>query len=275
MSHGPPGRALWAVMLGFVVTQSHASAQDGPAPVDSSASLSAGADEDIQRSGDRANTEHEHDHPAGTYTGVAPGGSVVPPPAVAGKTPATITWPGFQMRADGTSRVFIQSTTALDAQPSAAPGKYLVNLRGAHVSGGTNRLPLETRFFNTPVTRVSLSANHDGAQLILDLRAEVSPQISSERGSSGYYFTYIDLPKGNYVTVTTVEKPKATARAATATASAPPAHRRRVASHPNDLTTYLDGDSSPSPAAGSGNIDSETPPGIKPQHPSGQIKLER
>jgi hypothetical protein len=63
----------------------------------------------------------------------------------------------------------------------------------------TNRLPLETRYFNTPVTKVSLSLDRSGATLVLELRAAVTPQISSERGSTGYFFTYVDLPKGNFV----------------------------------------------------------------------------
>jgi hypothetical protein len=222
----------WAVVFGLVT---HAQAQsqegrdphEGPAPVDSSASLLARPDDDsfgqlrTQR-GDASGTAHEH--PAGTYTGVAPGSGTPAVPIVPSKNPATITWPGFQMRPDGTSRVFIQSTTALDPQPlPTTPGKYLIRLPGARVSGETNRLPLDTRFFNTPVTRVSVSVHRDGTQLLLDLRAEVTPQISSERGAGGFYFTYIDLPKGQYVAG--ADKPKVASAAIAPAAergSAPP-----------------------------------------------------
>jgi hypothetical protein len=109
-----------------------------------------------------------------------------------------ITWPGFQMRTDGTSRVFIQSTVALSPQPSAAPGRFSVTLPGAKVAAGTNRLPLETRFFNTPVTRVNIAVQREAVTVTLDLRADVAPVISSERGPNGFYFVYIDLPKGQY-----------------------------------------------------------------------------
>jgi hypothetical protein len=273
-----PVSAHWALALGIVLTQSRVVAQDGPAPVDSSASLSAGADEDIQLSGDKVATDHGHEHAAGTYMGVAPGGALAKDvSASAAKTPATITWPGFQMRADGTSRVFIQSTTPLSAQPTAAPGKFLVNLPGAHVSGGTNRLPLETRYFNTPVTRVMLNTNRDGAQLILELRADVAPQLSSERGTSGYYFTYVDLPKGNFVSA---EKPKATLSpdgAPTAPHLTRTTHSGKSASTPSDLTSDFDATTGAraqaSTSAGQQN-DSEMPPSIKAHSAmSGQIKL--
>jgi len=35
--------------------------------------------------------------------------------------------------------------------------------------------------------------------LLLDLRGEVSPHVSSESEKTGYYFTYIDLPAGSYL----------------------------------------------------------------------------
>lgn len=175
---------------------------DGPAPVNTTASLSAGADEDIQlqpRNAPLLKTE-QPGHPLGTYAGVVPGASASPAvPVAKTETKAMITWPGFQMRPDGTSRVFIQSTTALTPQPSAAGPRFSVYLPGAKVAGNTNKLPLETRFFNTPVSRVNIEVQRDGVTLVLDLRAEVSPIVSSDRGPTGYYFLYIDLPKGTYV----------------------------------------------------------------------------
>ncbi|MEY4582887.1 MAG: hypothetical protein RL701_7590 [Pseudomonadota bacterium] len=182
---GPQGRA--------------AAEQDGPAPVNTTRSVSAGAGDDISPRGDVADV-NEPQHAAGVYMGVVPGATTQPPAAVrVPKAGNTITWPGFQMRPDGSSRVFIQSTAPIEAQPTAAAGKFVVHLPGARVAADTNRLPLDTRFFNTPVTKVSLSVDRTGATLALELRSEVTPQISSERDNTGYYFTYIDLPKGSYV----------------------------------------------------------------------------
>ena len=168
-------------------------------------SISAGADPDIMvpsaGSSDTVRAEPSTaGHRLGAYAGVKPGSASVPPvPAPKSETRPVITWPGFQMRPDGTSRVFIQSTTALTSMPVASPAKFSLHLPGAKVSGNTNRLPLETRFFNTPVARVNIEEKRDGVTLVLDLRGDVEPVVSSERGPAGFYFLYIDLPKGQYV----------------------------------------------------------------------------
>ena len=203
-------RAHVVCSLVLLLSGAHTAAraeEDGPAPVNTSRSLSAGADDDIIAEGD-VDAPSATGHASGTYMGVVPGSATPPPAAVpAGKGPATITWPGFQMRADGSSRVFVQSSAQLEPELKSADGKLLVHLPRARVVATTNRLPLETRFFNTPVTKVSLSIDRSGATLVLDMRAPVTPQISSERGSTGYYFTFIDLPKGNYVAAPSAKAP--------------------------------------------------------------------
>lgn len=197
--------AGWTCVCGVLAAAGggHAQEFDGPAPVNTTASLSAGADDDIQlqpRQGEILRTDAPSGHRLGSYAGVQPGSGSAPPVA-APKTDSRpmITWPGFQMRQDGTSRVFIQSTSQLTQVTTTGPAKFNVHLPGAKIAGNTNKLPLETRFFNTPVSRVNLEVQKDGVTLVLDLRADVSPVVSSERGPSGYYFLYIDLPKGEYV----------------------------------------------------------------------------
>lgn len=179
--------------------------QDGPGPVDSAQSISAGADEDIRA---RAGLGREPDGAAspgrssGTYAGVVPGAAkpAKPPKAPDAKAPRTITWPGFQMRPDGSSRVFVQSNKPLEPKVlKVADGKFALELPGARVAAKTNQLPLDTRYFNTPVMKVSVNAARSGAIVELDMRASVTPQVTSEPSPEGYYFTYIELPKGEYV----------------------------------------------------------------------------
>jgi hypothetical protein len=183
--------------------------REGPAPIDSTQSISAGADDDFS---DRARTRVNPGEgqsggtpgrASGSYAGVVPGSAKQAPPAAkaarANNGP-TITWPGFQMRPDGSSRVFIQSTAPLEPKVlSAAGGKFELQLPRARVAAKTNRLPLDTRFFNTPATKVSVSAASGGAVVQIDLRATVTPTVTSETGPTGYFFTYIELPKGDYL----------------------------------------------------------------------------
>jgi hypothetical protein len=155
--------------------------------------------------------------------------------------------------------VFIQSTASVPVQTSMPPGKFVLKLSGAKIVAETNRLPLETRFFNTPVTRVSIASVKDGITVTLDLRAAVTPQVSSERGPSGYYFTYIDLPAGQYAQ----EVPVPETAAKPVDVPPQPEH-----------TTYLDGEldqqkkakaAGQASASAHAEIDTETPPGIKPK----------
>jgi hypothetical protein len=231
--------------------------------VDSEESLRAGAEDTY--SPERAKPTEKvgpaiEGNPAGTYAGVEPGGARLPAvPAPVGQTPVAITWPGFQMRPDGTSRVFIQSTSALAGETALADGKYTLKFIGAKIAGSTNRLPLETRFFNTPVTKVSLAVAKDSVSLVLELRADVTPRVTTERGPSGYHFTYLDLPAGKYVDG--AKLPDATANAgATPGAGGPPAQ-------PEHMTT-LDGDADlkstgKAKASADASMDHELPPGIK------------
>ncbi|HET8934406.1 MAG TPA: AMIN domain-containing protein [Polyangiales bacterium] len=198
--------------------------RDGPGPVNSTQSISAGADMDIRQ---KAGTDREPEnaaamgHSSGTYAGVVPGKAkpAVPPKAPNAKAPLTITWPGFQMQPDGSSRVFIQSNKPLEPKVLKSPdGKFELELPGAHIAAKTNRLPLDTRFFNTPVKKVSVNAARSGAIVQLDLRATVTPQITSEQGPAGYYFTYIELPKGEYVKQPTAGVSVASGASADATA---------------------------------------------------------
>jgi hypothetical protein len=135
------------------------------------------------------------------YAGVKPGGDQVPTTLVKpGTTPATITWPGFQTRPDGSSRVFLQSTAQLSTHAAMTSDKTLtIDLGDVRIAARTNRYPLFTNFFNTPVTRVELKRAGKRTLLEVTLRAAVQPSISSEQARSGFYFVYIDFPPGQYV----------------------------------------------------------------------------
>lgn len=202
-------------------------------------------------------------HPRGTYAGVEPGTDKAPPiPAQPGQSPATVTWPGFKMNLDGTSRVFVQTTSAVSPQTESAAGQFVLTFANCGVAGANNRLPLETRFFNTPVTRVEVKEERGAVKIVMTLRAGVQPRVSSEAASSGFFFVYIDFPAGNYVDVPKPAEPKAQAApqgAAPAKASGP--------ARPGHLVEGAASAGAAAQASGSAQVeasaDSERPPAIK------------
>jgi hypothetical protein len=264
----------WVVVSALATSAASAHAQQqGPAQVNNSDSLRAGSadavgsDDSVKKAAD--------EHPAGTYAGVLPGGAQAPSvPVAAGQKPASITWPGFQMRPDGTSRVFFQSTVPVPVETSVAPGKFILKLPNTQIAGDNNRLPLETRFFNTPVTRVTLTHARDGVTITLELRAPVAPKVSAERGASGYSFTYVDLPAGDFLS----EADKQAAAVPTRQVGGAPQAAAK-APVPGDMPTFLD-DTTTGSASGSASgqasvkgsasahvdtsMDHELPPGMKP-----------
>jgi hypothetical protein len=194
------------------------------------------------------------EHPSGVYTGVKPGGNEAPAvPVKAGATPATVTWPGFQMQPDGSSRVFLQTSVAVASAGSLQKGSFVVELGDAPIAGDTNRFPLLTQHFNTPVTRVELKRAKGRTTLVLTLRADVQPQVSTEQAKSGFFFLYVDFPAGNYLGITPSGPPAPRPTDGTALDSAPPA------------PSHIEGDASASGGAsaqGSASVDSELPPGV-------------
>ena len=203
-------------------------------------------------------------HPRGTYMGVKPGGNEAPGIAAKpGQTPAAVTWPGFQMRPDGSSRVFIQTTVPVDPNVAAGGNRVVVDLGDAKIVGPrANRLPFYTQYFNTPVTSVELVRDRKGkrTQLVIKLRADVQPSVSSEVAPSGYNFVYFDFPAGQYL-ATASATPPPPAQADGSVLNQPPPS-------PQGTPTHLDGEinaqgavQTPSTAA-SARMNAEMPPGM-------------
>ncbi|MDH5673866.1 MAG: hypothetical protein OEZ06_17040 [Myxococcales bacterium] len=134
------------------------------------------------------------------YAGVKPGGAEAPAvEASPGATPAAITWPGFSMRPDGGSRVFLQITSQVNYDTVVSAERVVIDLGDVRVVGSTNRYPLYTQYFNTPVSQVSVVRKGSRTLLVLKLRAPAQPTITEGAAASGFHFIYVDFPAGNFV----------------------------------------------------------------------------
>jgi hypothetical protein len=212
-------------------------------------------------------------HAPGVYTGVKPGGDEAPPipGAQPGSTPPAITWPGFQMQPDGGSRVFVQMTSRVGVNSALTENRVVVDFGDVAIVGATNRLPLYTRFFNTPVTRVELRRANKRTQLILTLRTTIQPRVSTDQSKSGYWFVYVDFPPGNYLSgdAAPIEAPPEPESSKAPTPKGDPALRAAPA--------HLDGEASAggqakAGASASGAVDAELPPGMGKVKADGKAK---
>jgi hypothetical protein len=113
---------------------------------------------------------------------------------------AVATYPGFQMRDDGGSRVFVNLTKSVDVEEHKAAGVVTYLLKGARVVHRNNENALVTVLFNTPVTRAKLTdaPGHKGILLVIDLRGDASPTYKLDT-ADGATRLIVDFPQGQYL----------------------------------------------------------------------------
>jgi hypothetical protein len=129
----------------------------------------------------------------GTRLGWHPGG------------PARLLWTGFEGRAEG-GRVVLQvsADVSLETRPSPHKDGALFVLRRVRVLRANDKLPLETRYFDsTPVTRVELRRRGADLEIAVKLRRPSQARLRKEPGPGGSFFWVIEFP------VETVAAPRA------------------------------------------------------------------
>jgi hypothetical protein len=104
------------------------------------------------------------------------------------------TYPGFRMLEGGGSRVFVKITGKVGVAERRGKGQLIVALEGASVPSRTNRLPLDTSFFPTPVSQVRLVQHEGGAELVIELRQASEMRLHTEEHRDGVV-VMVDFPR--------------------------------------------------------------------------------
>lgn len=140
---------------------------------------------------------------------------------------AVATFTGFEMLADGGSRVFVQLSRQVEVgegtaeapekmasaphagrkgkKAHAAPATAGVVsrrefvLKGAEVVNPNNERALVTVHFNTPVVRARLVPAGRDLHLMVELRADVTPQMKIVPAKDNGAMLQIDFPQGSYL----------------------------------------------------------------------------
>jgi hypothetical protein len=132
------------------------------------------------------------------------------------------TYPGFRMLDGGGSRVLVALSSKVSVTETKSEGKLTYHIAGVHVPTRTNKLPLLTSFFSTPVSRAELVERDSGADLVIDLRETAAPQyrvVETDKGAE----LQVDFPKvasegdakDDAATTSTAAAPQPTGRPAT------------------------------------------------------------
>jgi hypothetical protein len=91
-------------------------------------------------------------HNEGDYGGVVPGTKHTPPKPA--KVKGMLSWIGFEPK-DGGAQVFLQSIAPFEVTQHIETGALVVHLSGLDRLGQNTWRPIDARYFETPIARIS------------------------------------------------------------------------------------------------------------------------
>jgi len=130
-----------------------------------------------------------------SYGGVTPGSETaenLPPKAEEIPQGALmLTWPGFMMHQDG-SCFFVQTSQPVKFGTQKSEGRLELVLHNTRVHLKNNYLPLETEFFDTPVTRATVQPRgKKDLVMVFEMRKDAVPTITQKKGKDGFNYVFV------------------------------------------------------------------------------------
>jgi hypothetical protein len=134
-----------------------------------------------------------------SYSGVTPGSENsenLPPKAEEIPQDALmLTWPGFMMHKDG-SCFFVQTSQPVKFGTQKSEGRIELVLHNTQVYLKNNYLPLETEFFDTPVTRATVQRRgKKDLAMVFEMREDAAPTITQKKGKDGFNYVFVKFAK--------------------------------------------------------------------------------
>jgi len=136
-------------------------------------------------------------HVARSASPAPPGGGRTAGRARSGVSDAIL--PGFEMLADGSTRLFVELSRPVTYEARSGHGSITYVLKEARVDRRNNQNPLVTVHFNTPVTSARLQPHGRDVWFVIALRSAVQPAVAMDAGKDGGVVMRIEFPKGDYV----------------------------------------------------------------------------
>lgn len=102
-----------------------------------------------------------------------------------------LTWPGFMMHKDG-SCFFVQTSQPVKFGTQQSEGRLELVLHNTQVYLKNNYLPLETAFFDTPVTRATVQRRgKKDLVMVFEMREDRTPTITQKKGKDGFNYVFV------------------------------------------------------------------------------------
>lgn len=148
--------------------------------------------------------EPKGQNPEGEYGGVQPGQPKKPEPGKKTKKPppkGTLSWIGFESK-DGGSDVFFQSIAPFEVSQKVEGGTLVVALSLSKLGHNTGR-PIDTRFFDTTVSRVTAKKKGKGIEVRIafkDAKSAGQGSLRTATEADGMYYAYLSFAGGGGTT---------------------------------------------------------------------------
>lgn len=114
---------------------------------------------------------------------------------VAADEPASVTFYGFQMFADGSSRIFVHLTKKPPLLSQQDGLKAVYTMSDSRILIRNNKNPLNLEHFPTPAKRATLVARDGDVELVVELKSEVALSHRFADNPDGTVSLHIDLPR--------------------------------------------------------------------------------
>ena len=133
----------------------------------------------------------------GDYGGVEPGKKKAEPGKKAKKPPpkGTLSWIGFEAK-DGGSQIFLQSVGPFDVSQRIDNGTLVVSLTGVTRLGTNTWRPIDTRYFDGPVSRITAKKGRKGIEVRIafkDAKDAKQGTVRTATEADGMYYAYLDF----------------------------------------------------------------------------------
>ena len=131
-------------------------------------------------------------HQEGEYGGVEPGRK----PEKPRKRPAkgTLSWIGFEPK-NGTSEIFFQSVAPFEVSQHVDKGVLVVDTNLTRLGQNTWR-PIDTRFFDTPIARITAKKGNKGVEIRIafkNAKDATQAALRTATEADGFYYAYLDF----------------------------------------------------------------------------------
>ena len=133
----------------------------------------------------------------GDYGGVEPGKKKAEPGKKAKKPPpkGTLSWIGFEAK-DGGSQIFLQSVGPFDVSQRIDNGTLVVSLSGVTRLGTNTWRPIDTRYFETTLARITAKKKGKGIEVRVAFKNPKDAAQGSVRSATeadGMYYQYLSF----------------------------------------------------------------------------------